>query len=53
MLGSDGSMRIWLCTEPTDMRKSYNGLSAMVKQRLGTTVRVYQSPQNTDKGAVF
>ena len=34
MLRFDGSVRIWLCNEPTDMRKSYNGLSAMVKHRL-------------------
>lgn len=34
MLRLDGSVRIWLCTEPTDMRKSYNGLSALVKHRL-------------------
>ena len=27
-------MRIWLCTAPTDMRKSYNGLSALVKNHL-------------------
>lgn len=26
--------RIWLRTEPTDMRKSYNGLSALVKSQL-------------------
>jgi transposase len=26
--------RIWLCTQPTDMRKSYNGLSALVKNQL-------------------
>ncbi len=26
--------RIWLCTRPTDMRKSYNGLSALVKNQL-------------------
>ncbi|MFC6671828.1 IS66 family insertion sequence element accessory protein TnpB [Marinobacterium aestuariivivens] len=26
--------RIWLCTEPTDMRKSFDGLSALVKNRL-------------------
>jgi transposase len=25
---------IWLCTEPTDMRKSFNGLSALVKNKL-------------------
>lgn len=34
MLHFDGSVRIWLCIEPTDMRKSYNGLSTMVKHRL-------------------
>ena len=28
-------MRIWLCTVPTDMRKSFNGLSAQVKRLLG------------------
>lgn len=27
--------RIWLCTEPTDMRKSFNGLSALTKNQLG------------------
>lgn len=30
----DGAVRIWLCTAPTDMRKSYNGLSAQVKHHL-------------------
>ena len=34
MLRLDGSARIWLCTVPTDMRKSFNGLSAMVKNQL-------------------
>ena len=34
MLRFDGSVRIWLCTESTDMRKSFNGLSALVKHRL-------------------
>lgn len=27
-------LRIWLCTEPTDMRKSYDGLVALVKNQL-------------------
>lgn len=31
----ESHLRIWLCTEPVDMRKSYNGLSALVKNRLG------------------
>lgn len=26
---------LWLCTAPTDMRRSYNGLSAMVRGQLG------------------
>lgn len=34
MMRFDGSVRIWLCREPTDMRKSFNGLSALVKHRL-------------------
>lgn len=28
-------LRIWLCTAPTDMRKSYDGLSALAKNQLG------------------
>ena len=27
-------VRIWLCTTPVDMRKSYNGLSALVHNQL-------------------
>lgn len=27
--------RIWLCTEPTDMRKSFNGLSVLAKNQMG------------------
>ena len=30
----ESQVRIWLCTLPTDMRKSYNGLSALVKNAL-------------------
>lgn len=30
----EGNLRVWLCTTPTDMRKSYNGLSAIVKREL-------------------
>jgi len=29
-----GDLTIWLCIQPTDMRRSYNGLSAQVKQML-------------------
>lgn len=35
MLFPEDQVRIWLYTQPTDMRKSYNGLSTLVKQRLG------------------
>lgn len=28
-------LRIWLCTSPTDMRKSYDGLAALAKNQLG------------------
>ena len=30
----NGSLRVWLCRRPTDMRKSYDGLSALVKRLL-------------------
>jgi len=28
-------LRIWLCTAPTDMRRSYDGLAALAKNQLG------------------
>lgn len=28
-------LRIWLCTQPTDMRKSYDGLAALARNQLG------------------
>ena len=28
MLSIDPACRIWLCTQPTDMRRSFDGLSA-------------------------
>lgn len=34
MFFPESQARIWLCTTPTDMRKSYNGLSALVKNAL-------------------
>jgi transposase len=34
MFFPESQVRIWLCTLPTDMRKSYAGLSALVKNRL-------------------
>ena len=34
MFFPESQVRIWLYTQPTDMRKSYNGLSALVKNQL-------------------
>jgi transposase len=34
MIVLDSQVRIWLCTEPTDMRKSFRGLSAQVRNHL-------------------
>lgn len=35
MLALGSQARIWLCTQPTDMRKSFDGLCAQVKNQLG------------------
>ncbi len=35
MLSVSSECRIWLCTQPTDMRRSFDGLSAVVKNHLG------------------
>jgi transposase len=34
MFFPESRVRIWLYTQPTDMRKSYDGLSALVKNML-------------------
>ena len=31
---ADSSVQVWLHTQPTDMRKSFDGLSALVKQHM-------------------
>ncbi len=36
MLSVSAKVRIFVCTEPTDMRKSFNGLSAIVTHTLGS-----------------
>jgi transposase len=35
MLTPQSNLRVWLYTQATDMRKSYNGLSVLVKKELG------------------
>ena len=35
MLSLSEARRIWLCTQPTDMRRSFDGLSALVRAHLG------------------
>ncbi len=35
MLSLPPAARIWLCTEPTDMRKSFDTLAALVRRSLG------------------
>jgi len=35
MLNPTSGVRIWLCTQPTDMRCSFDGLSARVRRHLG------------------
>lgn len=34
MFFPESEVRVWLCAQPTDMRKSYDGLSALVKNQL-------------------
>ena len=35
MLWPESGVRIWLYAQPTDLRKSFDGLSALVRRRLG------------------
>ena len=35
MWPSVSAVRLWLCQAPTDMRKSYDGLAAVVRHLLG------------------
>ena len=35
MLFQNDHVKLWLCTHPTDMRKSFDGLAALAKNQLG------------------
>lgn len=39
MLSFPGSIRVFLCVEPCDMRKSFNGLDGIVSGKLGEDTR--------------
>lgn len=38
MLSFPGSLKVFVCLEPTDMRKGFEGLHAAVRERLGEEV---------------
>lgn len=39
MLSFSGSLKVFVAIEPVDLRKSFNGLEALVAQRLGEDLR--------------
>ena len=43
MLSFPPSLKIFLSVEPCDMRKGFNGLHALVSERLGEDVRVFRN----------
>lgn len=46
MLGLHAVSKVWLCCEPVDLRKSFNGLTALVKVQL-------QANPSSGQGFVF
>ena len=59
MWSPPSGLRIWLCRAPTDMRQSFHGLSALVRQALheepldGALYVFRQSPAYVIKSAVL
>jgi transposase len=39
MLSFTGSLRVWVCLDPIDMRKGFEGLAALVHDKLNETLR--------------
>jgi len=38
MIGSTRQVRVWVCAEPADMRRGFDGLRALAQQALGRDV---------------
>lgn len=39
MLSFTGGLRVWVCVDPVDMRKGFDGLSGLVNERLKESLR--------------
>ena len=50
MLSFTGSLKIYVALEPVDLRKSFNGLEALVSERLIVAVDRRKSPDPKAKG---